>query len=471
MATKRKKKINQNVILVILSVIIITIIYFTFAIINLFRKPADTVLIKKGELIKYEEVVGYIIRNEDIVDNSAYDGMVKSEVQDATRVAKGAPIITYVSKSEEQILEKIMKLDEKIEKAIESQQTIFTSDVKSIETEIETNIYANLKENKNLYSVQEYKKYLNEKIEKKAKIVGELSPAGSELKTLISQRTEYEKELNNSEKTLASPKAGLVSYRIDNLEDVLTYESISALTSKDLNNMKTALNQIIPLSTKKVKLVNNFECYIAIPMNSEEAYNVKLNDTVYLRFENTGEDLIPATAEYISKEDDCVLLIFKIKSNVEELTKYRKIGLDVVWWNQTGLKVNKDTIFYTSDISLAMSGEHFETTSGEMLEKAININGMKTQYINSSGEILNKEEISGDLIDKGEIDVIASIPTLRIVKAYNTQDVFVKILKETEEFVIIDNYKDVELREMGISEELIEGRSTLKMFDEALIKN
>ena len=37
---------------------------------------------------------------------------------------------------------------------------------------------------------------------KKAKIVGELSPAGSELKNLISQRAEYEKELNDSERTL-----------------------------------------------------------------------------------------------------------------------------------------------------------------------------------------------------------------------------------------------------------------------------
>ena len=35
-------------------------------------------------------------------------------------------------------------------------------------------------------------------------------------------------------------------------------------------------------------------------------------------------------------------------------------------------------------------------------------------------------------IDKGEIDVIASIPTLKIVKAYNTQDVLVKILKENK---------------------------------------
>ena len=283
MATKQKKKINQNVVIVVLSIIIILTVYFVISIVNLFKKPADTVLIKKGELIKYEEVIGYIIRNEEIVDNSMYEGMVKSEVQDATRVSKNYPIITYVSKSEEQILEKIAKLDEKIEKAIESQQTIFTSDVKAIESEIETNIYSNLKGNKNLYSVQEYKKYLNEKIEKKAKIVGELSPAGSELKTLISERTAYETELNNSEKSLLAPKAGLVSYRIDNLEDVLTYESISVLTSKDLDNMKTTLNQVIPINNKNVKIVNNFECIFSCRFSAHVISLISIVISLYPR--------------------------------------------------------------------------------------------------------------------------------------------------------------------------------------------
>ena len=125
---KQKTRASQNLIFVLISLFIILFIYFIVSIVQLFQKPASTVMIKKGELINYEEVVGYVIRNEEIVDTSDYDGMIKSEVKDATRVAKGSPIITYVSKSEEQIMDKIAKLDEKIDKAVESQQTIFTSD-------------------------------------------------------------------------------------------------------------------------------------------------------------------------------------------------------------------------------------------------------------------------------------------------------------------------------------------------------
>ena len=282
-------------------------------------------------------------------------------------------------------------------------------------------------------TVKEYKENLNEKIEKKAKIAGELSPAGSELKSLINERAEYEAKLNNSEKALVAPKAGLVSYRVDSLENVLTYDSISLLTSTELSKMKTTLNQIIPINTKNVKLIDNFECYIAVPMTSEEAYKAKLNDIVYLRFKNTGDSLIQGTIEYISKEEDCVLLVFKIKSNVEELTKYRKIGFDVVWWSSTGLKVNKDVIYH-SKLPVIISGDQ-----------------------------------SGDVNNLSAHNSSVELATINVKKAYYTNEVFVKILKETSEFVIIDNYTDSELRNMGVAESIIENRSTIKLYDEALV--
>ena len=74
------------------------------------------------------------------------------------------------------------------------------------------------------------------------------------------------------------------------------------------------------------------------------------------------------------------------------------------------------------------------------------------------------EEISTEMVTKR-----IKIPTVTIKKAYSEENVFVKILKETDEFVIIDNYKDSELIEMGVSTELIENRRTIKMYDEAIM--
>ena len=343
----KKQKKNQNLIFVLLSILIIILIYFVICIVRFFRQPADTVLIKNGEVIKYEEVVGYIIRNEKVLDTSSYEGTPKANVDDATKVSKGTEIVTYMSREKEQLTEKIAKLDDKIQEAMESKQTILPNDVKVLDSEIEIYLYTNVKESNNVYSIYESKNLINEKIEKKAKIAGDLSPVGSQLKSLIEERTSYEKQINDSEKILKTPEAGLVSFRVDNYENVLSPSVISKLTLAELEKIKINNNQIIPISTSKVKIVNNFECYIAIPMESEESKEANLNDNVYLRFDNTGDELINATIEYISEEDNKRIIVLKIKSNVEELTKYRKINLDVVWWSDKGLKINKEAIRYS----------------------------------------------------------------------------------------------------------------------------
>lgn len=450
---KQKIKVNKKRVF-LLYIAIILLIWFVISIVRLFEKPVNTVLIKKGELIKYEEVVGYIIRDEELIDLSTYEGIVKSEVTDATRVSKGSAILKYVSKSEEQLMEKINKLNDKIEVAKESQQTIFSNDVKIIDAEIENNIYSQIKNNTSLDLIKENKKYLNEKIYKKAKIVGELSPAGSELKSLIEERTKYEKQLNDAEKSLIAPKAGLVSYRVDGFEEILTYDSISELTSETLDKFKLSLDQTIPMDTKNIKIIDNFKCYIAVPMESEEASQVMLNDTVYLRFSNSDDSLVPAQVEYISNEEEGTLLVFKINSNVEELTKYRKISLDVVWWRSTGLKVNKEVLFDT-EIQVTVSGEDIFEESEITLE-----------------DLSTARNVSGDETESEAPQMVTKtikIPTVTIKKAYSEENVFVKILKETEEFVIIDNYKDSELIQMGVDEALLENRRTIKMYDEAVM--
>ncbi|MBR3887874.1 MAG: hypothetical protein IKJ32_02115 [Clostridia bacterium] len=442
MAKQKKKRLNQNIVLVALSIAIIGLVFFVVSLVRLFQKPASTVMIKNGELINYEEFVGYIIRDEDVVDTSSYDGIVKTAVSDAERVSKGAPIMNYVSKAEEQLMKKISDLDTKIEQAIESQQTIFTNDVKTLDSEIETYIYSNLRNSNLLDSTKEYKKVINEKVEKKAKIVGELSPAGSELKSLIEERTKYETELNDAEKAVYATKAGLVSYRVDGYENILTPASFSELTIDYLKSLKTTKDQVVSANSNKVKLVNNFCCYIAIPLGEDGLEKITLNETTYLRFESTGERLIPATVEYMSTEEDGILCIFKINSNVEELTKYRKVSVDVVWWRTKGLKVNEDVIHYTE----------LQVPSGE-------------EEVIQSGDETIIVETSGD----ANVTKTIKIPTVTVKKAYYDTEVFVKILKSAKGFVILDNYTVEELEKMGVSQEIIDNRGTIKLYDELLV--
>lgn len=49
---------------------------------------------------------------------------------------------------------------------------------------------------------------------------------------------------------------------------------------------------------------------------------------------------IEAEIVYISQEnEEETLLILKINKEISELSNYRKISLDLIWWSYTGLKV------------------------------------------------------------------------------------------------------------------------------------
>lgn len=412
---------KNNIIIVALLLIIIAI-FLIVNVMNLFSKPLETTLVKNGKLTKYEEVVGYIIRNEEIVDTSGYDGVIQTKVDDSTRVRKNGVIATYVSESENQIVAKINELDKQIEEAMASQQTIYSPDAKALESNIQIQIYDSIRNNNDVNSLQDNKVKLNNNIKKKAQIVGELSPVGSKLKELINQRNNYEKQINDSTKELIAPSAGLVSYRVDGFEEMLTKSNISNMTSSELNDLKLNANQIVLRNTSKIKIINNFECYIAMFMNSPESKEANLNDKLYLRFENVDSNLIPANIEYISEEENGRLIIVKVNTDIEELAKYRKINLDVVWWTYEGLKLHKSLI-------------------------------NKVPVTNISG------------------DIVTTLDCVRIKKAGFSEIAYIKVLKEFDNYAIVDNYTNQEYLDMGFTELDIANFVTLKLYSEVIVKN
>lgn len=421
MATTKNKK-NQTAIHVVFSIILILVVYSFVQLVLFLRQPTNSTLVRSGELVNSEEFIGYIIRDEEIVDTSGYTGISSIVVTDEKRVPKGGTIISYVSSEQEELMSKISELDIKIQEAMENKPGIYSVDVKNLETEIQDKIYQLLAKKTDVYEVYEYKNSINESIKKKAKIVGDLSPVGSKMKELISERMKYEIELNKSNQELVASKSGLVSYRVDNYENILTPNSFASLSIDELEKIKVNVNQVIPIDTNKVKLVNNFECFIAIPMNAEKSETLTLNSVVKLRFNNEEQDYVKSTVEYISEEENNQrLVIFKVTTNTELLVKYRKINLEIIWWNDDGLKVPNDAIEY----------------------------------------VTLKEEQTGK--------AIATIPMLTVLESAYKEKAWVKIIRSTDKFSIIENYTDEELLEMGIPEEMISERINIQMYDEIIV--
>lgn len=344
----KKPKINKKAI--VLFIFIVTSIYICYTIFLLIKQPTNTFMLEEGEVYQQETNVGYIIRKEQVIKGENYaNGMEKIKTE-GEKTAKGESIFRYYSKNEEKLKQQIAELDTKIQDVMASETGIYSSDMKIIENQIDEKI-AQVRNVVDVSKLEEDKKEIDELITKKAKIAGDKSPKGSYLNQLIAERSKYESELNSGAEYIKAPESGIVSYRVDGLEDKLTINNFSELSKKYLESLNLKTGKIVATNEEEGKIIDAFTCYLATLSNTEEAKSSKIGDKVKIRLSNNEE--VDATIEHIAKqENDEMLIIFKFNNQISELTNYRKISFDLIWWQYKGLKlpnqaiVNKDGLDY-----------------------------------------------------------------------------------------------------------------------------
>ena len=398
---KKSKQINRNKQFVFIIILIAILVYIIYMVYNLIIKPTDTFVVENGKISSEETVQGYIIRDETVLKGENYkNGLVQIKAE-GEKVAKGEAVFRYLTVGEEKLKSQIKELDVKIQEAWEKEDNIFSSDIKIIEQQVENKL-TDMYHVNDMQKIKEYKKDLNSYITKKAKIAGELSPSGSYLKDLINQRSEYENQLNSGSEYLTSTRSGVVSYRVDGLEDILTPSNFGNLSKKMLEDLHLKTGQIVSTSEESGKIIDNFSCYIACVLKSKnlEEKNANVGDSINIRLSNRKE--VKAKIEYIAKESDTEdLVVFKLENYTEELINYRKISFDIIWWDVSGWKVPNSAIKYETEdlayvickragytdkvyVQILKSGDKYSIiknyeTSNELIEKGVSENSVKNR--------------------------------------------------------------------------------------------
>lgn len=341
---KASKKLNKAKVLLGSVVVVVILAYLLNSIINLIKNPTDTFIVREGKISKEEAVIGYIIREETVVKGENYKNGMEQIIDEGSRVAKGESIFRYYSSGENSLKEKIKALDIKIQETIENNNSneLILADTRLLDSQIDQAL-SDINTLNNIQKIQETKKKLNTYISKKARIAGENSPSGSYLRKLIDERSKYENELNNGSEYVTAPVSGMVSYRVDGLEETLTTNDFSKYNKEFLNNLNLKTGQIISTSSETGKIINNFKCYIACTSKSEEAKKAEVGDKIKITLPSTKN--VDAKIEYIIKEnDDEVTLVLSFSEGIDELLMYRKISFDIIWWDQSGYKVANTAI-------------------------------------------------------------------------------------------------------------------------------
>lgn len=400
-----EKKIRKGRVFAVVLILALVFIYAVYLVTKLVQNPTNTFMVTNGKISQEESDIGYIIREETVVKGQNYkNGMVKIK-NEGEKVAKGDSVFRYYSSGEEELKNKIAELDVEIQSLMQNEKSSFPSDVKLLESQIEKELDSIYGVN-NAQKIQEYKKNINSYITKKAKIS---SPSNSRLKELLSQREEYENRLTSDSENVNAPESGIVSYRVDGLESVLTTEDFTKFNKSFLQDLKLKTGQTVASNEEVGKIINNYQCYIVFNSNTNEAKNSKVGDTIKIRVQNS--DTLKASVENIIDEDDeSKTITAKITNDVEKLIAYRKISFDIIWWDAEGFRIPNEAIKEENGLSYVVR----------------NRNG----YYNK---------------------------------------MLVKILKQNDEYCIVRQYKTEELEELGFTSSQIYSMRNIALYDEIVL--
>lgn len=400
-----EKKIRKGRVFAVVLILALVFIYAVYLVAKLVQNPTNTFMVTNGKISQEESDIGYIIREETVVKGQNYkNGMVKIK-NEGEKVAKGDSVFRYYSSGEEELKNKIAELDVEIQSLMQNEKSSFPSDVKLLESQIEKELDSIYGVN-NAQKIQEYKKNINSYITKKAKIS---SPSNSRLKELLSQREEYENRLTSDSENVNAPESGIVSYRVDGLESVLTTDDFTKFNKNFLQDLKLKTGQTVASSEEVGKIINNYQCYIVFNSNTNEAKNSKVGDTIKIRVQNS--DTLKASVENIIDEDDeSKTITVKITNDVEKLIAYRKISFDIIWWDAEGFRIPNEAIKEENGLSYVVR----------------NRNG----YYNK---------------------------------------MLVKILKQNDEYCIVRQYKTEELEELGFTSSQIYSMRNIALYDEIVL--
>lgn len=119
--TKNALKMKKNRIIIYFALICVAI-YVMYAIFLLIKQPTNIFTVEEGELYQEETAVGYIIRDEVVVKGENYKNGMEQIKTEGEKAAKDEAIFRYYSKNEEELKEKIEKLDVKIQEVMETQR-------------------------------------------------------------------------------------------------------------------------------------------------------------------------------------------------------------------------------------------------------------------------------------------------------------------------------------------------------------
>ncbi|NLW22596.1 MAG: hypothetical protein GXY88_04975 [Tissierellia bacterium] len=392
---KRKKKLR------LLFISFIFLYLFFRSVPSLFADTFKTVLPEKyivEDIIKTEAI---IIKKEYIYRADG-EGKLHISVQEGDRVAVGTKIATLKLLDDTSTLkQKLDELDNKID--VLTKVELDVENIKGDEEKIKENIDEIIIEIQESISKGDYEKIevlknqLSAYDEKEKDISGDNTLISQSIDNLKKKREEINNKIKDNYLDYFAKEAGIVSFKIDNYEEIYSFQHRHDYTYSDFKEIKDSKriisdNMDVKAEETIFKIIDNFEWYMILKIDDIKDFSsYKEGDSILLSGKEI-EDELKGYIEKINKLGNKGVILCRFNTDFHNFYDKRHMDVDIVKYKYDGYKIPSKCIVEVDGIK----GVYIKDISGIIKFRPIEIlkEEDKFTYI-SSGDKNNNITIKG----------------------------------------------------------------------------
>lgn len=337
-------KSNIRVIIVLTIILIFIIFYISKK--EFSKKTIYTVI--NGNIESSEETNIYLLKKETIVDYDKNQS-VTAIIDQGKRASRYEAVATYKNDSYDDYQKQIEDIDKQIQTLVKDLPLTYSADISNIDDKILK--YSNEVQGTTSYlKIQEYKTKLDELAYKKITILANSSPDSSAIRDLVAKRENLVNLSKTSDQNIISPVSGIVTYKIDGLEGVISYDEILNYSASELENLISMYDS----NTNNefgIKIIDNFGAYFLVktPSGKYDEY-IKEGKNYKIRVSDFENLVLTATLIKNINDSGYNYSLFEIHNEIDSLVDYRKLSCEIVWNTIEGMAVPLNAI-YTDEVN------------------------------------------------------------------------------------------------------------------------
>jgi len=158
-------------------------------------------------------------------------------------------------------------------------------------------------------------------------------------------------EINSSsqKQKIFNQKAGIVSFAVDGLENMVNVESINQINLNNFENLQGNYEHL--LSGDKVKkdealyrIINNFKLYLIVKVPISQADRFRINELIFIEQRNSDK-LFEARIINIRPNLEDIFFFIELEQFIPQWTNRRRIELNIIKNIYRGIKIPREAVF------------------------------------------------------------------------------------------------------------------------------